>query len=351
MSAREFLLLSLQADQILRFRHPEQLFSGTCEELKDEFKTLASRWHPDRQTGSGEVMAHINGLYLEAETRIADGAWQGRGVTEFTDTLGRLHRLTYLRRVPFELGDSYLGQSYVAYVLKQEHRDFAAQAINVIPSFSFADEAMRKTIQPSLPVLRDSFTDREDQTVLVLEKPQEMVRLRDLLDHMAVYGTVPEWPRHVAWILNSLYNLCCYFAYTGLCHHDLSPDSYFLSPGQHNGLLLGGWWYSEPQGSVLRGVSARTFDQMPPDLLAERRADIRTDLELIRFTGRELLGDLRGMGRSSHDTAPPPLMDWLRSSSGGDPFDDYRNFQSCLHASFGARKFVSLSLTAEEIYR
>lgn len=351
MSDRESFLTNLKAEQLLKILHPELLFSGNLDALRGEYKGLVNRWHPDRKTGNPEVMVQINALYQEAEERIARGDWQGRGTSEIHDTRGRLHRFVYLRRVPFELGEVFLGRSFVAYVVNEENADFGRRALTVIPSFSYADDSMRGEMQPSLPWLRDHFLTSDGQTVLVLEKAPEALRLRDLLDHVAIFGGVPDWPRHVAWILNSLYNLCCYLAYAGLCHLDLSPDSYFISPSSHTGALLGGWWYCEAQGQKLRGVTARTYEQLPPDLLDARRADVRIDLELVRATGRELLGDPKGMRLLTSNVAPAPLVTWLRSSSGGDPFEDYRNFQDCLRASFGRRKFVPLHVTSEEIYR
>ena len=75
----------------------------------------------------------------------------------------------------------------------------------------------------------------------------------------------------------------------------------------------------------------------------------RSDLELIRATGRELLGDISGI-RLRDPSIPRPMAEWLRYPSAGSALADYRFWREVLIASFGGRRFVRLDVTPEKMY-
>ena len=80
-------------------------------------------------------------------------------------------------------------------------------------------------------------------------------------------------------------------------------------------------------------------------------AGIRTDLELIRALGRELLGDISGARLMREKAAPPPMLDWLRLPAPQSAVDDYHTWQrQVLTASFGERRFMKLDLSADDLY-
>ena len=141
----------------------------------------------------------------------------------------------------------------------------------------------------------------------------DAVLLEDLLDHFG--GAIDA--RHVGWIVNRLHNLACYFDYAGIVHHDIGPRTFFVSPRFHSGLLLGGWWYARLQGESIRALPDRTLRIAPPDVIRSRRADKRVDLELIRQTGRELLGAARGMGANGDGKIPPAMARWIKGATSG----------------------------------
>jgi hypothetical protein len=158
-------------------------------------------------------------------------------------------------------------------------------------------------------------------------------------------------PRHVAWIVSALLNVCCYLQYAGLVHNALSPDTCFIAPPDHTVSVLGGWWYAAPAGERMTAAPAATIAWGPHHLLASGRADMRTDLELVRAIGRELLGDVSGVRLARTGAAPAALIDWLRLPASSDPIEDYRTWRTrVLPDSFGARRFVELPLTQSDIY-
>ena len=150
---------------------------------------------------------------------------------------------------------------------------------------------------------------------------------------------------------HALHNLVCYLEYAGLTHNDISPDTYFISPLRHSGALLGGWWYATETGNRIKKLNARSYRLLPPDIRAAKNADNRLDFELVRATGREMLGDITGVKLESMNVAPKAMVDWLRFVSTGNAIEDYERWGDVLQASFGPRRFVEMKLTADVLYK
>ncbi len=353
MEDRLDFLSALTAAQLLAIREPERLFTGEDSALKKEYRRLAFLWHPDRCSDefAREVLPHINGLYQSAREKLDKGNWEIVGMLSLTDTTGKEYRFRFRRRRPFELGEMLIGDSIVTYLVDAGHKAFFDNAVRWIGNFVYASDDMKKETARYLPRMKKIFEAQDGRFVMVLEKDPDLLLLRDVLEHYVALGLPAEWPRHVAWIQSTLHNLCCYLEYAGLTHNDISPDTYFISPLQHIGALLGGWWYAERAGEKLAGVTSRTFNLMPLDVKADKIADPRVDLELVRSVGRELLGDISGMKFLTTRPAPEPMLAWLRHPTTGSARNDYRLWrEKVLIDSLGPRRFVDLKLKADDLY-
>lgn len=340
--------LTLPAHALLAIpaAEPERLFSGDPMTARAEYLRLAGRWHPDRNPDrlAHQVFQRITQLYRLALEKLRNGDWRVPGRLALRNG-GVPQELHYLRRHDFELGALYIAREAAAFVVVPEHADLLAAATRRFASFRFAGHGMQREASLYLPKLA-GVCEAQDGRALVLEKAPDLVLLRDLLDRLG--GRLP--PRHVAWVLSSLLNIACYFQYAGLTHNAIGPDTYFVSPEGHSGALLGGWWYAQRWGRTMRVLPCRSAGLLPPDIAAAKRADPRLDLELIRATGRELLGDAGGARLRNDPDIPRPLVDWLRQPSAGSAIDDYELWHDVLKASFGARRFVELGITARDVY-
>jgi hypothetical protein len=262
---------------------------------------------------------------------------------------GKTYEINYLRRHPFELGTMYVANTVAAFVVDHAHADLVQHAERMVKDLRYASDAMRGQVGPCLPAYPFAGAFRTGSAyVIVMRKTPDLLLLRDVLDHFG--GRLD--PRHVAWVISSLLNLCCYFQYAGITHNALSLDGCFLSPPSHRVSVLGGWWYAARLGERMLAAPADTIRWAPHDLLDTRCADVRTDLELVRAIGRELLGDVTGSRLARDRAAPRALIDWLRFPASDDPIEEYRIWRTqVLQDSFGARRFAGLPLTQSDIYR
>jgi hypothetical protein len=343
-------LINLSAEALLAIElsKPEHLFTGDEEVAKQEFRALAARWHPDRQPDAATtaVFQHLNQLYETAVKKLRGGIWQTPGLLMLRATDGATYKIRYRKQHDFELGRCVIGREIVAYVVEKEYSDLFDNALSVFARLPCADGRMAAEMSRYLPEMVRYF-DTDDHQVLVLKKTPDLVLLRDLLEHLG--GRME--PRHVAWIISSLLNVACYLDYAGLAHNAILSDTWFVSPAQHTGALLGGWWYAVRQGQPMLAAPAATVEYAPFTVIEQKQGDRRTDLELIRAIGRELLGDASGLRLVDDNTVPPLMRDWLMQSAQLTAVEDYQLWMNeVLKRSFGKRRFVVLDVAAEALY-
>jgi hypothetical protein len=357
-------LSEITAKQILDIKEiePERLFNKDAVTAKAEYRALAMQWHPDHNAGdelAGKVFAHISVLFSNAERWLEQGMWdepkikiedEEVNILEFKaidDIEKPVKRIRYLKHVPFELGDIYIANTLIAYVINNKYAEFFENAYETITHFQYKSDQIKNDIQRCLPKIITTFLTN-DKMVILLEKRPDLIRLRDVLNHFDAKID----PKHVAWIQNNLHNLSCYLEQSGLVHNSISPDDYFVDLKNHSGALLGGWWFSTHVGKPLKILTARSAAYGPPATLRSKISSNRLDLELIKATGRELLGDISGTGLALDKTIPHSMALWLRHPTTGNAIEDYTQWkESVLPASFGERRFIKLELNASDIYK
>ncbi len=341
--------VNLSGGQILAINKnaPEKLFSGDFTAAKMEYYALSRVWHPDRNSNreATVVFQHITELYRTARELIKTKSWNGAGILELSAERSRARKLEYFKRRRFELGEIYLGESEVAFAVERQFADLFENAKRQMENFRFANDSMRKEMARFLPAKPEYFAAPE-RLFMVLPKPADMILLEDLLDYLG--GAIDA--RHVGWIENRLYNLACYFEYAGVVHQDISPRTVFVSPKFHAAVLLGGWWYARPAGEKIKALPNRTIKIAPPDVLRRKQADARVDLELIRRTGREMLGAKTDAQLKTDEKIPPAMARWFNGATSGSAVTDYELWNNVLEMDFGKPRFVRLEARPEAIY-
>lgn len=333
---------------------PERLFTGDPDVLTSEFRTLSKRWHPDRNrdVGAKDVFAHIVKLRASAEKKLASGVWSPPGELPLKSLDGKVYKIKYVKKHTFELGEFYIGKSIVAYVLNKNagFDDLAANGLQAIKNIHYADDKLREEFQRQMPELVKSF-ETETANVFVFKKDPEMVLLADLRDHLLKTTGQPMDLKHVAWVMSRLHSLTCFLQANGLTHNAISADTVFVSPEMHTAALLGGWWYAAKENTALKGLPGHALNDVPSAVLADGKATRRIDLELVRATGRDLLGDPTGSLILRSKTVPNALAHWLTNVSSGDAFKDFNNWSDVLQSSFGARRFTVLPVSFGDVYQ
>ena len=337
----------LTAIEILAVNKPEQMYSSDEATATIQYRTLSKLWHPDRNPGNDSVFAQVSTLYHQGLKKIKDGTWETPGLFTFTDIRGKKFEIKYKKHHTFELGDMYIGDYTLTYMINKDAKDLYLNAIKTIKSFKYANDKMKTEVSRYMPEIHTE-NETADKYVLIVKKTPDLILLRDVVDHCG--GKIES--AHVAWILNTIYNIACYLKYSGLTHNAISLDSYFISPKLHSGALLGGWWYSAQKDSTLVAVPTRTVTYAPRNLTSKKIADLKIDAELIRAVGRELLGDGVGSKLLSDPTIPNALLNWVRSPGVGDAYKEYEDWsKKVLKDSFGERRFVEMKIQPSDVYK
>jgi hypothetical protein len=342
---------SLSGEQILAIPalQPERLFV-TPDLMPVRYKELAKRWHPDLPKGDEDVFKHIAILHTQAKHLIDTDNWQIPGEFSFASE-GKRYALRYFKTFDFELGKVYLSDTRVTYVIRNEFADLVATARKIVRDFEFPDKETKDVMMRYLPVIKDVFKTA-DNIIVMIDKPNDLIRMRDLVEHLG--GQID--PKHVAWMVSRMLNHASYLEVTKLSHNDFSLDTLFVCPEHHTICILGGWWYATKVGEKLSALPQRTISNAPSDVIRKKMASVGIDAELVRLTGRELLGKRELLGNANgihliNGTIPGPMVNWLRLASRGSPVKDYTEWrEKILMESFGPRKFVKMNVAASEIY-
>lgn len=324
---------------------PEKLFYGSLIDSKKLYQELVSKYHPDKNKVSGDILSKINVLYDLTIKKIQDGSWEGSGNIEITSLDNKKYIFHYKKSRNLEIGKQYIADKFLAFEVDNCNNDLVENFLKITNTFKFKTNRMKEEFSKYLPSI-ESIIKTENKNYLILRKTEDLYSLRDILTYFKGILDV----KHVAWILSSLYNIACYLKFNDISHQDISLDNYFISPKYHLGALLGGWWYSKKIGSKLIALPSRTINNQP-SLLINKISEESTDLNLILLLGRELLGDSYGTKLRSVKSIPTPIINWLQINTNNNAIDIYRNWQELvLPKSFGKREFIEMKIDDKLIY-
>jgi hypothetical protein len=336
----------MNATNLLNLKNPELLFSK--DDIKNQFRALALKWHPDRchDPRCSEVFSHINNLYNSGLEKIKKGYWNTFGLLEVQSVEGKKYNIRYKAFIPFQLGVMYVGDTVVVYKVKKEFEKLYKSFIDNISGLRYNSDKMKEEFSRYFPAITATITTADD-LYIVLKKTQDVLPLSVVLKYFG--GSID--PKSVAWIVSTLHNIHCFLQYNELVHNDITLDTYFISPSNHSGLLLGGWWYTAGVNKKLKGVPNGTFEKMRSKKRLEKVADRMVDGELIRSLARTLLGDEIGMKLVSKLKVPEDMSMWLRFPGSGSAVQDYKKWRNeVLPKSFGERRFTPMNINITDAY-
>lgn len=329
---------------------PEKLFSvGNTDQVKKEYRELAKIWHTDHNHDpqATNVMQRLSALYAKANEKIKEGKWEIPNVFTFQTVAGKKYKINYIAKRKFDLGDMYIADASVAFVLDKSERTLFNNAKDIISTLKYPDAKMRSKLESILPQVKADF-ETSEKLIMVLKKEPDEILLSDVVAHDK--GKIE--PTHAAWMISRFHNFSCYLDWAGLTHNGLATDTCFISPQDHSVNFLGGWWYAAKTGAKLKALPAKTVAIVPPKLFDKPIANPEVDLSLIRAVGREILGDATGMSLIGNKSVPKDMTAWVNGVSSGNAQDDFRIWSKTILAkSFGVRRFVEMKLSPNDIYQ
>lgn len=337
----------MNAEKILSITKCGDLFPYGEDNVKIRYKELAKEWHPDMNPDprSADVFAKITELYNRALLLLADEQWEKTDYILISKKTGRKIALNYDTCFDFELGTCYVTKTKVVYKLKADKEKYYNNAVFRIHGLTYKDRTMEQNFSRILPKLYDCFETKQNEYVIVLEKPEDVYPLKTVLDYFS--GKMDD--RHVAWIMSRLCNLTCYLKFNGLVHNGIHISNCFLSPKEHAVYLLGGWWYTTKEEEKMIGISKDIFQLLSISAKADKKSETLTDLESVKLLGRQLLGEANCRKLSLDASVPEPFRAFLINASGENPYEEFSRWDHVLKASYGERRFVTMKI--EDVYR
>lgn len=343
---------TLTADDILAIPalEPERFFAAPDPDaIKKLVRSLSMKWHTDRNDHprAGEVFDRVQKLAEAAADKIRLGTWEIPGLLRFAGRDGAQFELKYASKLGIDVGTMYVGRTAVGFDISQDNLDLLENAERRLTGLTYANDAMRAEFVRYFPVMVKK-VETPTGAVLILNKTPDVLLLQDVLAHYN--GKMPA--RHAAWVISRLLNIACYLERQGqIAHNAIGPDTVFISPQHHSACILGGWWFTTGLGERLLAAPQRMVLAAPPDVLQKKVGDTRTDMEMIKALGRELLGDTTGVRLANDSAVPPALVDWLQLSTHQSAVATYREWQErVLIDAFGARKFVEMNISHDTLY-
>lgn len=324
---------------------PERLFDKRDHAY--QYKKLAKEWHPDlnKDPKAADVFAHIGNLYQSALKKLAGGTWSVPGVLSLTGVDGKTRSIKYSVKKTFELGEFYVGNTLVTFAIARAHEHLVLAGLRCVGTIRYPTEDFRKSLEQYFPKVEHYFETR-DHIVICVRKRKDEILLTDLLTHLK--GKID--PKHVAWLMSSLFNLASFLQINRMCINGIDADAVYVSPSKHSVSILGGWWYAAEFDKPITTLPPSTYKLAPRKLLALKQATPFLDLESIRAIGRLCLGDITGNSFRMAKDLPAPMTSFLQLPSSHSAVADYEAWVKVLEDSFGPRKFVKLDVEPEHIY-
>lgn len=168
----------LTAVEILAVTKPEQLFSPDEAVAAIQYRKLSSIWHPDRNPGSDAVFANVSTQYHKGVEKIKNGTWETPGLFTFTDLRGKKFEVRFKKHHPFELGDMYIGDYTITYLIHKDSKDLFDNAKRVIKGFKYANDKMQSEIARYLPEIH-SENETADRLVFNVTQQKQIWSLLD----------------------------------------------------------------------------------------------------------------------------------------------------------------------------
>lgn len=332
----------ISSNDIINAKKCGDIFPQDVTQTKELYKKLAKMYHPDlcKLENANEIFAKISTLYNSALDNLEKGSWEVSSMVELKSSSGKCYTLRYLSRFDFELGECYIGNKKVVYILNEDKKKYFNRYLETILRLEYKNKEMRDEFERYLPNVLTSFDMKDGKYCIILNKTDDVYSLKDVLSYYG--GSIPE--KHVAWIVSRLYNLLCYLNYNNLTLNGLDINSLFICPRYHTVCIYGGWWYATTQGDKMIGTNKDVYDAMTIKSKTTKQSDVYTDLECVKLLAIKLYGNTTSI--NSH------IIEWLnKPTQVRSPLKEWGYWNEHLDNAYGKRKFIEMEIDKNKLYK
>ena len=223
--------------------------------------------------------------------------WGDGDIEKFDSTDGPIE-VAYTYRTQTDGIDVYINRDSVIYVFPAIKSLLAEKMMGNIGKLEYPSADI-KDLRNTLPYLKARYELKDGGVLLAVPKSENVYPL--FIFHEL-------HPKHVAWIISRMENLCCLLEFNEKDHLHMDEDDLFINPKSHEAFLYGGWW----------------------DLNDGRP---RASLQGLRKTAKKLAGERVKEG-------PAEFGEFLDSRVRDSAYDDFEYWDSVIEKGFGGHHFA-----------
>lgn len=269
-----------------------------------------------------------------------EGFWiEGKEETLTRDD-GENITINYLMKQKVDICTMYVAKKHVIYVFAGEYEKYVRRYKEMVEELKYPDPLMEKELKNYIPEIVNEYRLEDGSFFVAVSKEENVYPLK-------LFGMLVD--RHVAWMVSRLENLCCLLDYNGLVLNALIEDNIFVNPETHQLYLYGGWWFAGYVGSESVGSSKAVLPYMYKNNGVYRNM-VQTDLESLRMLAIRLLGYSKKEELKENSILPEAFARFLLQEPKSNAVEDFALWDCTLKEAYGARKFIPLNFSEEEIY-
>lgn len=244
--------------------------------------------------------------YLRAQNDInADGTendsvWNSHELVSFVAYDGTPINIRYTFCCEEDGVKTYVTKDNIIHVFGKDKDFMADRLINSVAALNYPSAAI-KDLSKSFPSVKIRYSLQDGGTLVAISKPANAYPL-------FAFGNLR--PKHVAWIVSRLENMCCVFEYNDKVHRGITTNSVFINPRTHEAFLYGGWW----------NFRTKNFGD-------------NADLLAIREVATKLMGEYIC-------EAPELFREFIKNPPKADAYDDFALWDDVIVKGFGGHRFT-----------
>jgi hypothetical protein len=320
-------------------------YTTNVADLKQQFKKLALKYHPDRG-GTTEEFQQLKVAFEKANDAISNkNIWIGSNVV-YLPINNKVLKFHYNFKHETEYNCLFSNQKYLVIIFKHDQIDLteiAIENLNFVRSKKLekypSHPGLKKTIE-LIPNIHLPGTDIKNGIITIL-LPSNVFPLTKVLEqYKNKYGGF-EIP-HATWMTGRLLNFLCFLEVLELVHGGISIDNIWVDLEKHNLYFFGGWEFSRKHGEKLIALPGNAAKFVIGNI-----AKYQLTSEVVRDIILSLFQNKKEEIRTRKDI-PIQIIEFLIVPFGNDAIAAYKTWEKLRDSSW-ERKFVKFNYQPEKL--